>query len=88
MYDWSRLKNYGLWVSVFALIPLVLQGFNLSVLPSNYNEIVTAVLSILVMAGLLNNPTTLTRGFGDDKLDKKAINEISEPIVEKEDDNK
>ena len=39
----SRFKNYGLWVSIFALIPLVLQGFGVDVLPGNYEEIVVAL---------------------------------------------
>ena len=54
MHDWSMLKNYRLWLAIFALIPLILEGFNLSILPSNYNEIVTLFLSILVMGGILN----------------------------------
>lgn len=63
----SRFKNYGLWVSVAALIPMVLQGFGVKVLPDNYNEIITAVLGILVAAGILNNPTTDNKGYLDDK---------------------
>ncbi|MGL5415684.1 MAG: phage holin [Clostridium sp.] len=63
----SRFKNYGLWVSIAALVPMVLQGFGVKVLPDNYNQIVTAILSILVMAGILNNPTTETKGYLDDK---------------------
>ncbi|MGL5414341.1 MAG: holin [Clostridium sp.] len=70
--DLSRFKNYGLWISVAALVPMVLKGFNINVLPENYNEIITAVLSILVMAGILNNPTTESKGFLDDK-EIKAI---------------
>lgn len=66
-FDWSRLKNYGLWVSVFALVPMVLSGFGVKVLPDNYQAIVTAVLGILVAAGILNNPTTDNKGFLDDK---------------------
>jgi len=31
MYDWNMLKNYRLWLAIFALIPLVLEGFNLSI---------------------------------------------------------
>ncbi|MGL5646764.1 MAG: holin [Clostridium sp.] len=70
--DLSRFKNYGLWISVAALVPMVLKGFNINVLPENYNEIITAVLGILVMAGILNNPTTESKGFLDDK-EIKAI---------------
>ncbi|GFZ33574.1 peptidase C1 [Clostridium zeae] len=73
----SRLKNYGLWVSVIALIPMVCKGFGLNILPDNYNEIATAILGILVLLGILNNPTTETNGFKDDKVNK---NKKSKPI--------
>ncbi|MGL5765757.1 MAG: holin [Sarcina sp.] len=65
-FDWSRLKNYGLWVSVFALVPMLLQGAGVNILPDNYQTIVTVVLGILVTAGILNNPTTSNKGFLDD----------------------
>ncbi|SHI89277.1 Uncharacterized membrane protein [Clostridium cavendishii DSM 21758] len=68
--DTSRFKNYGLWVAIFALIPMVLQGFGVNILPDNYKEIVNAVLGILVMAGILNNPTTENKGFLDDEKKK------------------
>lgn len=63
----NRFKNYGLWVSIFAFIPLLLQGLNINILPDNYNEIVNSFLGILVLAGLLNNPDTDCKGFKDDK---------------------
>lgn len=88
MYDWSRLKNYGLWMSIFALIPLILNGFNISFLPENYNEIITAILSILVMAGILNNPTTKTKGFGDDKLSSKSLDNSRNNNLIKENNDK
>ncbi|MGL6173444.1 MAG: hypothetical protein ACRC1P_02395 [Cellulosilyticaceae bacterium] len=62
----ERFKNYGLWVSIAALIPLILQAFGISIIP-DYNQIVNAILSILVMAGILSNPTTDNKWFGDDK---------------------
>ncbi|MDK0982918.1 holin [Clostridium perfringens] len=59
--DWkarilTKMRNKGLWVSFFALIPLICQGFGWDFLPKNYNDIINSILSILVMAGLLNNP--------------------------------
>ena len=55
----ERTKNYGFWVSLFALIPLFLQTFgDVSVLPSNYEEITNLVLSLIVTLGIVNNPTT------------------------------
>lgn len=62
----ERFKNYGLWVSIAALIPLILSSFGIHIIP-NYQEIVNAVLAILVTAGILSNPTTTTKWFGDDK---------------------
>ncbi|MGL4772914.1 MAG: phage holin [Clostridium sp.] len=69
----SRFKNYGLWVAVASLVPLVLKAVGVSVIPDDYNEIVTTILSILVMAGIINNPTTENKGFLDDpkELEKK-----------------
>ena len=55
----DRLRNYGFWVSLFALIPLFLQTFgSASILPENYEEITNLILSILVALGIANNPTT------------------------------
>lgn len=65
--DKSRFRNYGLWISVFALIPMVLHAFGFDVLPDNYQEITSAILSILVMLGILSNPTTDCKWYIDDK---------------------
>lgn len=84
MYDWNMLKNYRLWLAIFALIPLVLEGFNLSILPSNYNEIVTLILSILVMGGILNNPNTDRVELKDDKASENCTKKITSSEVEEE----
>lgn len=63
----SRWKNYGLWIAIASFIPLVLQGFGLNILPSNYTEIINSLLGILVMAGIISNPTTSVKWFHDDK---------------------
>lgn len=55
----GRTKNYGFWVSLFALIPLVVQTFgDKSILPSNYEDITNTILSLIVALGVVNNPTT------------------------------
>lgn len=63
----NRLKNYGLWVSILAFIPMVLEAFGLNIIPDNYNEISKSLLSIFVLGGLLNNPDTKNHGYLDDK---------------------
>ncbi|MGV8164662.1 MAG: hypothetical protein ACLKAK_07380 [Alkaliphilus sp.] len=60
----KRLENYALWAAIFSFIPLLLEGFGLRVLAENYTEIWTAFLGILVIAGILNNPS-LGRGYKD-----------------------
>lgn len=65
----SRLSNYALWVSVFAFIPMLLKGLGMDILPSNYSELVSGFLGILVLLGIINNPTTESKGFTDDKAE-------------------
>lgn len=63
----NRLKNYGLWISILAFIPMFLKGIGFDVLPSNYNELVNSFLGILVVSGIVSNPQTENKGFLDDK---------------------
>lgn len=66
-FDWSRFKNYGLWVSIFALIPIILNSFGLKVVPDEYQAISNTVLTILVALGIISNPTTECKWYIDDK---------------------
>lgn len=77
--DTSRFKNYGLWVSICALVPMVFKAFGVDMLPQNYNDIVYSILSILVMAGILSNPNTSNKGFLDDK--SAEVKEKTEEIT-------
>ena len=63
----NKFKNVGLWISIAALIPMVFKGFNINILPVNYTEIVNAVLGILILMGIISNPTTENKGMLDDK---------------------
>jgi uncharacterized membrane protein len=62
----KRLRNYGLWLAVAALIGMVLQDVGVNVAPERYQAYVDAVLTILVLAGIVNNPSKGT-GFRDEK---------------------
>ncbi|WP_243156437.1 C1 family peptidase [Clostridium sp. C8-1-8] len=81
----SRFKNYGLWVSVLALIPIILKVFGLDIMPNNYNELVTAVLGIIVLFGIISNPATEEHGYKDDKRSSNNDNKINRKYVLKED---
>ena len=66
-YFKKRVTSKAFWISLAALIPLTLQAFgDVSILPENYEEIVTCFLSLLVAAGVVNNPTTEKSWFTDD----------------------
>lgn len=61
----NRYKNYGLWISVAALIPILLSSFGIQIIP-NYELLVNSILGILVLAGILNDPTSENKGYLDD----------------------
>lgn len=72
----NRWKNAGMWVSLVALVPLVLEFFGVKVLPEQLaagEEAVKAVIALLVAMGILNNPTTDSKGFMDDKPREEEI---------------
>jgi uncharacterized membrane protein len=62
----KRFKNYGLWVAVAALIGMILQDAGVSITPEKYDAYVNAILTVLVLAGIVNNPTS-GRGFRDEE---------------------
>ncbi|MGL4338714.1 MAG: hypothetical protein ACRCST_17640 [Turicibacter sp.] len=64
-----RVTNYGFWVSIFALIPLILKAFGVTIIP-DYENIVHTILGLLVVMGIVSNPTTVNKGFGDDLVEE------------------
>lgn len=60
----SKLKNYGLWVSIFAFIGLILGNYGLyaviGLTAVSYKMLVDAFLGILTIAGILSNPNNGT----------------------------
>lgn len=61
----KRLKNYGLWLAVASLVVMVLQDAGVNIAPERYQAYVDAVLTILVLAGIVNNPSQGT-GYRDE----------------------
>jgi uncharacterized membrane protein len=59
----SKFKNYGLWVALFALGGLIVNDFGL-LAAEQYDQYVAAILSILVAAGVVSNPS-IGKGFSD-----------------------
>lgn len=59
----ERWKNYGLWVALFALGGLFVNDLGL-LAPDKYDQYVAAILTILVAAGVVSNPS-VGKGFTD-----------------------
>lgn len=62
----SRWKNYALWAAIFAFLPILAQACGFNFLPENYEQVVSGILGILVLGGIISNPTTKNQGFFDD----------------------
>ncbi len=54
----KRLKNYNFWISLVSAILLIVQNvFNIKLDVAYINEITSTVLGILVVVGIINDPT-------------------------------
>lgn len=79
----NRWRNYGLWLAIVALIPMVIQAladYNIMVtLPNNFQTLVKAIFTVLILAGIISDPTTDNKGFKDDKVDStdNSTNDIN-----------
>jgi uncharacterized membrane protein len=65
----ERFKNYGLWIGFGSFVVILAQIFGVDIDFGQYEKLYNAILSILVIAGILNNPSIGT-GYLD-KTDKK-----------------
>lgn len=56
--NWKkRLTNYNFWISMFSAVLLVLQALKIEFDIAYVNEIFTAVLGLLVVIGIISDPT-------------------------------
>ena len=78
----NRLTNYNFWISIVSAVLLILQAFEFHFDIMYINEIATAVLGLLVVIGIINDPTkTSTK-----KENKKEVSSLSptQNVEEKE----
>jgi len=52
----KNIKSRTFWISVGALILLLLHNFGVNVVDAQYNEILNSILTVLALAGILNSP--------------------------------
>ena len=78
----NRITNYNFWISIVSATLLILQAFNIKLDIANINEIVTALLGLLVVIGIINDPTKSAKDTENDAKStnkKKADNKQIEP---------
>lgn len=57
--NWSlRLQSKFFWVALISLIVLLTQQLGFDIFPKNWEEVLNTVLSILILLGVINDPTT------------------------------
>jgi uncharacterized membrane protein len=62
----NRLKNYALWISISSFVFMIIQNSGLQITPESWDLYINSILGILILLGIINNPTTNNKGFGDD----------------------
>ena len=56
----NRFTNYNFWISIFSAVLLILQALKIEFDIAYVNEIFTAVLGLLVVIGIINDPTRIS----------------------------
>jgi uncharacterized membrane protein len=62
----NRFKNYALWIAIAAVAGMALVDFGVIANTELFDSYVEKILYILILAGVINNPTSGT-GFKDEK---------------------
>lgn len=76
----SRLKNPSVILSIVSEILTILVLVNVNIDMRIFTGIITAVCSILVLLGIVSDPSTKNRGYGDDLRMCEKCNKISSHV--------
>lgn len=77
----NRLTNYNFWVSIVSAVLLILQALKIKVDFIYVNEVSTAILGLLVVIGIINDPTKSTK-TSVKKTELANSNEINQTILD------
>lgn len=75
----NRLTNYNFWISIVSAILLILQAFKFEFDVLYINEVATAVLGLLVVIGIISDPTKAKQSEKSQSVEEKAKNEPEIP---------
>ena len=70
----NRLTNYNFWVSIVSAVLLILQALKIKVDFIYVNEVSTAILGLLVVIGIINDPTKSTKNVKSSTEQTKGLN--------------
>ena len=76
----NRLTNYNFWISIVSAVLLIFQAFHLEFDIAYINEIVTAVLGLLVVVGIISDPTKVKQAKTEQKTDAETSDKTSVEI--------
>ena len=84
--NWKkRLTNYNFWISMFSAMLLILQALKIEFDIAYVNEIFTAVLGLLVVIGIISDPTKVSVKSTENtqetatKVEEKVVDEKNIP---------
>ena len=63
----NRLTNYNFWISLISAVLLILQAFNFEFDIQYVSEIATGALGLLVVIGIISDPTKTSVSVDDKK---------------------
>ena len=78
----NRLTNYNFWISIFSAVILILQALKIEFDFVYINEIFTAVLGLLVVIGIINDPTRTTVKTTSETTNKTETEQTNLPTNE------
>ena len=84
----NRLTNYNFWISIFSAVLLILQALKIEFDIAYVNEIFTAVLGLLVVIGIISDPTrTTVKSTETTDKEKEVTKGQSIPVMEEDETN-
>lgn len=86
----NRLTNYNFWISIISAVLLIFQAFNINFDIAYVNEIATAVLGLLVVIGIISDPTktySKTETNSQQVVDNASEDENKNRVLEKSENN-
>lgn len=77
----KRLKNPTVVLSILSQVFMIFSLLNVSVDENMITGVITASLSILVTLGIMSNPDTATKTYGDDFMYCETCNKRTHHVV-------